>query len=441
MGGITPMSRIVIEQTGWNEIEFVLAVGMRRRASATFTKACGPTISARDRIESDRVFTANPAETGRCRVEDGIAISARDFSTLRTMALPDRPDLPHNFEAYRSAKTTTPNWIAHCLPPALLLVSESGHCQRKRRWLAPDFVETLVLSFGPHAIAKAAALIAEGQCVAVPTETVYGLAADATNGAAVAGIYAAKGRPSFNPLIVHVSDLTAAERIAVFGEAARTLADSYWPGPLTLVLPFRNDSGIASLVTAGLRTIAIRIPAHPAMRALLAACGKPLAAPSANASGTISPTRAEHVLKSLNGRIPLVLDAGPTEMGLESTIVAVQADGAQRLLRPGPIDLGLKLNESVGIEAPGQLASHYSPSKPLRLGAASAYVDEWFIAFGEMVGDSNLSPSKNLTEAATRLFDALHEADASPKPRIAVATIPDMGLGLAINDRLKRAAA
>ncbi len=301
--------------------------------------------------------------------------------------------------------------------------------------------ETLVQPFGAEAIVAAAALIANGQCVAVPTETVYGLAADATDGKAVARIYAAKGRPSFNPLIVHVPDLAAAERIALFDDAARGLAARYWPGPLTLVLPLRSDSGIASLVTAGLPTIALRVPAHPAMQALLAACAKPLAAPSANASGSISPTSAAHVLKSLGGRIPLIIDAGPTSVGLESTIVAVAADGALRLLRPGPVDLGLSLAKPGTIEAPGQLASHYAPAKPLRLNATSAEPDEWLIGFGAVRGDDNLSASGDLAKAAARLFGALHEADASSMPRLAIAPIPETGLGVAINDRLKRAAA
>lgn len=301
--------------------------------------------------------------------------------------------------------------------------------------------ETLVQPFGAKAIVVAAALIGGGQCVAVPTETVYGLAADATDGKAVAGIYSAKGRPSFNPLIVHVPDLQAAERIALFDDAARGLAARYWPGPLTLVLPLRADSGIASLVTAGLPTIALRVPAHPAMQALLAACVKPLAAPSANASGSISPTSAAHVLKSLGGRIPLIIDAGPTSVGLESTIVAVAADGTLRLLRPGPVDLGLSLASGNAIEAPGQMASHYAPAKPLRLNATSAEPDEWMIGFGTVDGDNTLSASGDLTEAATNLFGALHEADAASKPRIAIAPVPEAGLGVAINDRLKRAAA
>ncbi len=302
-------------------------------------------------------------------------------------------------------------------------------------------MKTEVLPWQTGGLAAAARLIATGQCVAVPTETVYGLAADATNGAAVAGIYAAKGRPSFNPLIVHVPDLAAAEAIAVFDEVARTLAEAHWPGPLTLVLPLRPECGIASLVTAGLSTIAIRVPAHPAMQALLATTGKPLAAPSANASGSISPTRAEHVLASLGGRIPLILDGGPCERGLESTIVAVGTDGQLRLLRPGPIDLGLPPHQGDAIEAPGQLASHYAPAKPLRLNATEAAPDEWLIGFGPVTGDVTLSATGDLTEAAARLFDCLHQADASDCARIAVAPIPETGIGAAINDRLRRAAA
>ncbi len=303
----------------------------------------------------------------------------------------------------------------------------------------PSFT-TRICPYGSAAIAEAAALIIAGQVVAVPTETVYGLAGDATNGEAVAAIYAAKGRPSFNPLIVHVPDLEAAEAIAVFGEAARALAAAHWPGPLTLVLPLRPDSEIASLVTAGLTTIAIRVPAHPAMQALLKSCGRPLAAPSANASGSISPTRAAHVALSLNGRIPMIIDAGACAVGLESTIVAVGEDGALRLLRPGPIDLGLSLESGGDIEAPGQLASHYAPTKPLRLNAVAAEDDEWLIGFGDVLGDATLSPNGNLIEAAANLFDLLHQADASHYAKIAVTSVPNNGLGTAINDRLSRAA-
>jgi L-threonylcarbamoyladenylate synthase len=300
-------------------------------------------------------------------------------------------------------------------------------------------VQTKVLPCGADAIAEAARLISEGQPVAVPTETVYGLAADATSGEAVARIYEAKGRPSFNPLIVHVEGLDQALRIARFDETALGLAGRYWPGPLTLVLPLREEAGIASLVTAGLATVALRAPAHPAMRDLLRAVGRALAAPSANASGRISPTRPEHVLASLGGRIPLVLDGGPTAVGVESTIVAV-ADGRLRLLRPGPVDLGLALEQGGQVEAPGQLQSHYAPSKPLRLDAAEAAPDEWLIGFGRIAGNSSLSRSGDVVEAAANLFDRLHEAERQPRPRIAVAPVPDTGIGTAINDRLKRAA-
>ena len=300
---------------------------------------------------------------------------------------------------------------------------------------------TRILTFSDEAIDAAARLIGEGFPVAIATETVYGLAADATNAEAVARIYEAKGRPSFNPLIVHVPDLTAAERIGEFSNEARALADQYWPGPLTLVVPLRANAGIASLVTAGLSTIALRVPAHPAMQALLRRTGRPLAAPSANASGRISPTRAEHVLKSLEGRIPLIVDAGPTERGLESTIVAA-TDGQIRLLRRGPVSVAGAIEAvTAEIEAPGQLASHYAPSKPLRLNAAEATQDEFMIGFGKAGGDVNLSANGDPVEAAARLFELLHVADGSAKPRIAVAPIPDEGLGAAINDRLRRAAA
>jgi L-threonylcarbamoyladenylate synthase len=297
-----------------------------------------------------------------------------------------------------------------------------------------------MLRYGREAIDEAARLILAGLPVAIPTETVYGLAADAANGEAVARVYEAKGRPSFNPLIIHVSGIDQASEIAVFDAEARSLAEQYWPGPLTLVLPLRPDARIAALVTAGLPTIAARAPAHPAMRDLIAATGRPLAAPSANRSGRISPTRAEHVLAGLGGRIPLIVDGGPTAHGLESTIVAV-GEGRMRLLRPGPIDLGLTLESSGGIEAPGQLRSHYAPTKPLRLEATKSGSDEWMIGFGAVAGDASLSISGDLVEAASRLFELLHEAEARECQRIAVAPVPGEGLGAAINDRLRRAAA
>lgn len=299
---------------------------------------------------------------------------------------------------------------------------------------------TRILPWSDEAIADAARLILSGEIVAMPTETVYGLAADATNGEAVARIYQAKGRPSFNPLIVHVADAAQAAGFARLDDEANALAARYWPGPLTMVLPLRPDAPIAALVTAGLPTIAVRAPAHPAMRALIAAVGRPLAAPSANASGRISPTRGAHVLASLDGRIPLIVDAGPTAHGLESTIVAATG-GPLRLLRPGPIDLGLAMAQGGGIEAPGQLASHYAPAKPLRLDADRAEADEWLIGFGAVPGHASLSASGDLAEAAANLFERLHQADAAPQAAIAVATIPNHGLGTAINDRLRRAAA
>ena len=292
-------------------------------------------------------------------------------------------------------------------------------------------------------------MVRAGQPVAIPTETVYGLAGRADRGEAVAAIYAAKGRPSFNPLIVHIENLEDAEKLALFDSISRKLARRFWPGPLTLVLPLRTDSGIASLATAGLDTIALRVPAHRAMRALLEATGLPLAAPSANASGSISATRAEHVMRSLGGRIPLIVDDGPTSLGLESSIVGIFGDEI-RLLRPGPISVE-QLNEIAGpvelarsgnrINAPGQLLSHYAPSKPLRLEADTGESDEWLIGFGAVAGDANLSPTGDLAQAAARLFDLLHQADTQPLPKIAIARIPEQGLGIAINDRLRRAAA
>jgi L-threonylcarbamoyladenylate synthase len=226
------------------------------------------------------------------------------------------------------------------------------------------------------------------------------------------------------------------------------VAVAFWPGAVTLVLPLQPEAGLAPAVTAGLGTVALRCPAHPAMQALLAVCGKPLAAPSANASGRISPVTAEHVLITLEGRVPLVLDAGQTSQGLESTIVRVDAEGVA-LLRPGPVDLHdimvvARLAEAeagTGIQAPGQIASHYAPSKPLRLNAEAAEAGEWLIGFGRIAGDDTLSASGDVREAAANLFAALHRAEESAAPRIAVAPVPEDGLGRAINDRLSRAAA
>ena len=317
------------------------------------------------------------------------------------------------------------------------------------RYSGADVTETRIIPADAAGIAVAAALIARGLPVAVPSETVYGLAGDAGSGEAVAAIYAAKGRPSFNPLIVHVLDLAMAQRIAHFPALAHRLAAAFWPGPLTMVLPRAADAPIAGLVSAGLPTIAVRMPSHPVMRALIEASGRPLAAPSANASGTISATRADHAARSLDGRIALVLDGGRTAVGIESTIVAVGEDGL-RLLRPGSITIEM-LEAATGlivgtadtgaIEAPGQMLSHYAPGKPVRIEAATAGPDEFHIGFGTVEGDASLSRSGDLSEAAARLFDVLHEADRSAATSIAVAPVPLTGLGLAINDRLKRAAA
>jgi L-threonylcarbamoyladenylate synthase len=267
----------------------------------------------------------------------------------------------------------------------------------------------------------------------------------------VARIYEAKGRPSFNPLIVHLPDLAAVEKIATLGPKARALARAFWPGPLTLVLPLREGSGISPLVTAGLDTVAIRIPAHPLAQALLRAFGGPVAAPSANPSGRISPTRADHVLDGLTGRVAAVLDGGPCAVGLESTIVL--ADPDPTLLRPGGVSrealeatLGQPLTiggDGVKPTSPGQLASHYAPNAALRLNATSAAPGEVLVGFGPVKGPLTLSETGDLIEAAARLFHKLREADrlAGPRGRIAFAPIPETGLGLAINDRLRRAAA
>jgi len=304
---------------------------------------------------------------------------------------------------------------------------------------------TLVLPADADGVARAVGLLRDGQPVALPTETVYGLAADATNGEAVARVYAAKGRPSFNPLIVHVTGLTMVRDLVEVPPAALDLMARFWPGPLTIVLPLREGAGVAGLVVAGLPTLAVRCPDHPTTQAVIEGLGRPVAAPSANASGRISPTRASHVLESLSGRIPLILDAGPTRAGVESTIVAVE-DGGVRLLRPGSVppealNLAPDAAPAGRIVAPGQLASHYAPAQPVRLEAVAAAPHEFHIGFGPVPGDRSLSPSGDLAEAAANLFDILYAAQASGRPAIAVAPVPAHGLGAAINDRLRRAAA
>ena len=295
-------------------------------------------------------------------------------------------------------------------------------------------------------IDEAIELLRAGRVVAAPTETVYGLAARAGDPAAVARIYAAKGRPDFNPLIVHVGDVSEAETLVEVGPAAAKLMQRFWPGALTLVLPLKLGARVANAVTAGLPTLAVRCPSHPVMQALIAGAG-PLAAPSANRSGALSPTRAEHVLASLGTRIPLILNDGPCAEGLESTILGIEGPPGREtvtLLRPGALTterLGVVLAAAgSGINAPGQLAGHYAPRQPLRLDARSAGLDEYHIGFGGVRGDRSLSASGNLDEAAATLFDALHEAQASGRAMIAVAPIPERGVGVAINDRLRRAA-
>ncbi|WP_050604014.1 L-threonylcarbamoyladenylate synthase [Ruegeria sp. 6PALISEP08] len=307
---------------------------------------------------------------------------------------------------------------------------------------------TQELTADPDGIARAADLLRQGLLVALPTETVYGLGGDARNGQAVASIYEAKGRPSFNPLIAHVASVSAAQRFVQWSDQAEQLAQAFWPGPLTLVLPLREGHGISSLVTAGLNTLAVRVPAHPTARALLTAFDGPVAAPSANPSGQISPTTADHVWSGLGGKIAAVLDAGPCGVGLESTIVGLA--GEPTLLRPGGIaleqieqELGAHLHMHQSgdlLTAPGQLQSHYAPDAPVRLNARSRQGDEVLLGFGPGDCDLNLSMNGNLTEAAANLFASLHELNKSGRP-IAVSPVPETGLGAAINDRLRRAAA
>jgi len=305
------------------------------------------------------------------------------------------------------------------------------------------------------ALDRALALLQAGEVVAIPTETVYGLAGDATNGEAVARIYEAKGRPRFNPLIAHVCEVEMAERVGVFDPLSRKLAELFWPGPLTLVVPLKADAGIHPLATAGLDTIALRMPRGFGNR-LIEALGRPLSAPSANSSGHISSTSAEAVAADLGKRIKLVVDGGATPVGVESTIVRVD-DGKLKLLRPGGIAaeeieaaIGIKLERGAkGIQAPGMMASHYAPNAAMRLNAVSVGQGEALLAFGPTRAKGaervammlNLSPTGDLREAATNLFSFMRELDASGAAVIAVEPVPAQGLGEAINDRLARAAA
>ncbi len=313
-------------------------------------------------------------------------------------------------------------------------------------------VRTQTLPSHGEGLHRAAQILLDGGLVAFPTETVYGLGADARDDRAVARIFAAKGRPSFNPLIVHLPDVESARGYAKFNRDAERLAEAFWPGPLTLVLPVRPRSGLSPLVTAGLDTVGVRLPAHPVARALLSAFRGPLAAPSANRSGRVSATRPEHVLEGLGGRIEAVVDGGPCDVGIESTIVGLV--GQPTLLRAGgiPVEaleacLGKPLatgGDASRPSAPGQLLSHYAPAASLRLEATEAGENEVWIGFGRVPGHEglNLSATGDLTEAAARLFHLLRLADARAKGgRIAVAPVPDRGIGRAINDRLRRAAA
>ena len=309
--------------------------------------------------------------------------------------------------------------------------------------------QTETLAPTPQGLARAAEVLRMQELVAFPTETVYGLGGDARSDIAVARIFNAKARPHFNPLIVHVPDLAAARDIALFNDQAMDIAAAFWPGPLTLVLPLNPGANVSPLVTADLTSVAIRVPAHPVAQALLRAFGGPLAAPSANPSGRISPTRAAHVTFGLNGRIAAVLDGGACAVGVESTILGLT--GTPTLLRPGgiPVEaLEAMLGHSLPTggnahkpDAPGQLASHYAPQGQLRLNVAAPSANDIYIAFGP--GPLTLSATYDLVEAAANLFHTLREADrlAGPQGHITIAPIPDMGLGRAINDRLRRAAA
>ncbi len=316
--------------------------------------------------------------------------------------------------------------------------------------MPPSAVRCRILSADAAAIDAAAEILREGGLVGMPTETVYGLAGDATNPAAVERIYVAKGRPRINPLIAHIPDLQSARLEGIFPPLAIRLAEVFWPGPLTLVVPLAPTSQVCELARAGLPSIALRVPAHPVAQALLAAFGRPLVAPSANRSGHVTATRVQHVAEDLGDAVRIVLDAGPSPHGLESTIIAVSEDEVL-LLRPGAVPAediasvaGLpplrRADPSAAIQAPGQLPSHYAPQAALRLGALSPRDGEGFLGFGACShGAFNLSPAGDVTEAARNLFWMLREMDRL-YGRIAVAPIPHDGVGAALNDRLVRAA-
>lgn len=312
-----------------------------------------------------------------------------------------------------------------------------------------EHIATQIFAPDSAGIAKAVKALSTGALVAFPTETVYGLGADASNDLAVAKIYEAKGRPSFNPLIVHLAHLEDVKALVEWNDLAERAAASFWPGPLTLVLPIRSDANISKLVTAGMDSLAVRMPSNETARSLLTAFGGPVAAPSANRSGQISPTRAAHVVHGLSGRISAVLDGGPCREGLESTILGLVENPT--LLRPGTVTkealsqaLGQPIetrSQGAAISAPGQLSSHYAPNAQVRLNANTWRDNEARLGFGPVECDLNLSPSGDLVEAAANLFEYLHRLDATGRAGIAVSEIPNIGLGVAINDRLTRAAA
>ena len=308
---------------------------------------------------------------------------------------------------------------------------------------------TRIFTTDAFGLEQAASILTQGGLVAFPTETVYGLGVDARNTDAVARLYAAKGRPSFNPLIAHVATIEIAEKLVVFDDIARNLAQAFWPGALTLVLPLKSNAGISPLVTSGLETLAVRVPDHPVAAGLLGAFGGPIAAPSANPSGQVSPTSMIHVTDHMTGVIDGVVDGGACNVGVESTIVATQP--TPTLLRAGGVpaeaiaqaiggDLA-RIGESAAPSSPGQLASHYAPNGAVRLNAETIDDGETLLGFGDVQAAVNLSKSGDLVEAASRLFDALHQLNAMGAERIAVSPIPEYGLGAAINDRLRRAAA
>ncbi|MDR3425630.1 MAG: L-threonylcarbamoyladenylate synthase [Alphaproteobacteria bacterium] len=314
----------------------------------------------------------------------------------------------------------------------------------------------LILSINDASISRAVALLRAGRLVAFPTETVYGLGADATNGQAVAAIYAAKGRPTFNPLIIHVAETHALDNLIEWNDTARLFAAAFWPGPMTLILPRIADAPVSLLASAGLETLAVRIPSHPAAQELLRAVALPIAAPSANASGKLSPTTPEHVAESLGDAVDLILAAGRSQVGVESTVVNLTS-AIPTILRPGGVTqeqlervLGRKVavfeaSDDSAPPSPGMLSSHYAPHIPVRLNAETVSDNEAFLAFGPDlikggVARLNLSVQGDLNEAAANLFAMLHELDKPTYAAIAIAPIPQIGLGLAINDRLRRAA-